>query len=419
LEVDPTGCLDASAAYLLGPHHAAERARAVNRARAEEYLSRDIARRTVELRKIEAEMRRAVDGPSTDAKSKGTTDVSGDGRAAAGDAGGASVSSVQELFRKAQALTVRMEELNRRHRAGELAKLLGSSVEDESTALRAPAGRRQEPDPEGLGPQALDEALADLEQRGQAALRQQRARAARDRLGVTVDTSQGAGAVGGGGGAEREFGGRDPYRRTFTVDQPPPPPVRTDVLRGEGRVFGPGGSYAERIYLDRWYIIGPFPNEHRRNIETRFPPEFGVDLDAEYLGKDDRLLHWKYFEADSYPLVPPDDEPYAVYYGYTEVMMDRERDLWVSFGSDDESKVWLNDALVWESGTGFKLWYNSGGYRSLPSYMRDWNLTENRRRLHFRKGRNRLLFRLENGYGLQFFSMVIEAGAKGHSRSGP
>ena len=172
-------------------------------------------------------------------------------------------------------------------------------------------------------------------------------------------------------------------------------------------------------YLDRWHIIGQFPNEHRRNIEKRFPPEFGVDLDAEYLGKDDRLLHWKYFEADSYPLVPPGGEQYAVYYGYTEVMMDRERDLWVSFGSDDESKVWLNDALVWRSGTGFKPWYNGGGYRSLPTYVRDWNLTESRRRLHFRKGRNRLLFRLENGYGLQFFSMVIEVGAKGHSRSGP
>jgi hypothetical protein len=35
------------------------------------------------------------------------------------------------------------------------------------------------------------------------------------------------------------------------------------------------------------------------------------------------------------------------------------------------------------------------------------NLTEGQRRLHFRKGRNTMLFKLYNGMNLMFFSVVL------------
>jgi hypothetical protein len=39
--------------------------------------------------------------------------------------------------------------------------------------------------------------------------------------------------------------------------------------------------------------------------------------------------------------------------------------------------------------------------------MNTLNLTEGQRRLHFNKGRNRILLKLYNGTGLMFYSVVL------------
>lgn len=52
----------------------------------------------------------------------------------------------------------------------------------------------------------------------------------------------------------------------------------------------------------------------------------------------------------------------------------------VAMSSDDAVKVWLNDRIIWEDGRGVL-----------------WRLGEGFRRVHFRKGYNTLLVRLENG----------------------
>jgi hypothetical protein len=41
------------------------------------------------------------------------------------------------------------------------------------------------------------------------------------------------------------------------------------------------------------------------------------------------------------------------------------------------------------------------------TYVRDYNLSEGKRTVHFRKGRNKLFFKLSNGPTRLFFSLVL------------
>lgn len=187
------------------------------------------------------------------------------------------------------------------------------------------------------------------------------------------------------------------------------PPIDTANLHMTiGNVFGKGGVYANRVWVNRWYIIGPFQGSGRDSITNRYTPELSVDLDAVYFGMNKRPLNWEFVHASRYPFVPSLRAENAVYYAYTEIIMDEERDLWVTIGADDDSKVWLNDRPVWTSGDDDKPWYHAHFLR-LTEDIAHMNLSEGKRKLHFRKGRNTLLFKLYNGSGAMFFSLVIEA----------
>lgn len=172
--------------------------------------------------------------------------------------------------------------------------------------------------------------------------------------------------------------------------------------------IGKGAPYADRIYLNRWHIVGPFTGSGpRSSIDVAHPPELLVDLDAVYEGANGGTLAWEYQTSPAYPTVPPLRAQDAVYYAYTEVVVDEDADLVLAIGSDDDTKLWLNDSLVWRSGDAFKPWYRTPGYVGMPREIADWNLAEGTRKLRFRKGRNRLLVKLYNGSSLAFFSVVI------------
>jgi hypothetical protein len=175
---------------------------------------------------------------------------------------------------------------------------------------------------------------------------------------------------------------------------------------GAGRRLGAGGSFANRIFLDTWYVIGPFAGHGRDSADAVYPPERGVDLDAVYYGKNDAPVRWNWQQEPSYPFVPRPRAENAVYYAYTEVEVDRDMDMWMSIGADDDSKLWFNDRLVWISGDGDKPWYRTPFY-SLEIELAQRNLTEGQRKLHFHKGRNTILFKLYNGMNLMFFSVVL------------
>ncbi len=192
------------------------------------------------------------------------------------------------------------------------------------------------------------------------------------------------------------------YESTVTTQKLPKESVRAF----DGRIIGAGAEFTNRIYLNAWYVIGPFAVSKTATAEA-LPPESGVDLDAAYFGKGRQLLQWQYHETKSYPYVPPNAEGDAVYYGYTEIMLDKDRVLIADIGSDDDAKIWVNDTLVWSGNNDRKPWYQNGGYRPLQYDRETYNLTEGSIKLNLKKGRNKILFRLFNGYADTFFSMVL------------
>ena len=127
-----------------------------------------------------------------------------------------------------------------------------------------------------------------------------------------------------------------------------------------------GPHHAAWLYVDSWYLIGPFENAGRRNLYTKFPPESIIDLDAVYNGKGGRPLHWVYTQWNSPMLRPANDvaDAPAIYYAYTELIFDKPEDLWIASGSDDKGTMWLNDVIVWNSSDALKGWIPNEGYRN-------------------------------------------------------
>lgn len=157
------------------------------------------------------------------------------------------------------------------------------------------------------------------------------------------------------------------------------------------RIGGDGARRAAWVAPDAWYVIGPFPNRWRSQIETSFPPEVEIDRDATYEGRDGRPLAWEYVRTRQLNVRPPDMADFGVYYAYTEINCAAPVDCWLAIGSDDYSKVWLNGLLIWSGSKNEKV----------------WNPTEGFRRVHFQQGVNRVLYRLENGINACEFSLLI------------
>ena len=163
------------------------------------------------------------------------------------------------------------------------------------------------------------------------------------------------------------------------------------------------GIPAKWMYVQDWYVIGPFPNPDRVNLRRKFPPESVVDLDATYVGKDGRTIKWEFMQTrNSTPkeswrtdgkaeIVPDNAEEYGIWYAYAEVFSDTACDRWIAVGSDDRSDIWVNDAPVWGSSNKLKSWRIDEGYR----------------RIHLNKGRNRILARIENGWHALGWSVSI------------
>ena len=158
-----------------------------------------------------------------------------------------------------------------------------------------------------------------------------------------------------------------------------------------GRKIKYGGEPVEWLFIDTWYTVGPFPNPSRANLNRQFPPESIIDLDATYPGKDGERVEWEFVQAPEMPVVPANDEQYAIYYAYTEIFLDQPMDLWVALGCDDKAHVWLNDLPIYTSG----------------DQLKGWKPNEAFRKVSFQPGINRLLFRVENGWMSTGFSFAI------------
>jgi hypothetical protein len=366
----------------------------------------------------------------------------------------------QEALERARELAREIETLDKDIQAEELARLTGRPRPPEPARPQAAghaasepgvaAKLAQQPTAEASGAQAVVVSpsgaasapvtakaaageVATLESKARETLARRLKRLEAKANGVQVEAGgQGAGgakegaaaAVGQGmDGARAEIadfintGYKQPpkstrYKGDFVVDQGQariPPVDASSLVLGRGRMFGQGGEYANRVYLNSWYVIGPFDGLHGDGVFNNppHPPETAVLLDAVYHGKDQRVLRWHYVTAQSYPLIVTDDIEDSVYYGYTEVSVDEDCDLTAWIGADDDVQVYLNDRMVWKGGNVNKRTYFNAVFNQDRGYLRDYNRTEGRRVLHFNKGRNKLFFKLSNGPNGAYLSMVL------------
>lgn len=331
----------------------------------------------------------------------------------------------EALLAQARTLTERLETAERRARAEEMARLLKLTPAEAQKKLA-----KEEPPPPPLAGDAAQQ-MAQLEHRAQRAAAAAAARAERAQQGAAAQADQSRGGRGGGSSSPTGAGGNDgaaagggggggsgrpgtvPLEGGGGFSDPrryaAASAVDLAATRGRvvgGQTLGPGGVATARLVLQRWYIAGPFASRGPADLHRVYPPELGVDLDAVYQGKDGRSLRWVYVDEPRYPLVPQPRMENAVYYAYTELRVDRAQDVWVDIGADDDSKLWLNDQLVWTSGSGDKPWYRQPFY-TLDQALAQAALVEGSRRVRLLPGTNRLLFKLYNGIDLMFFSVVL------------
>ena len=210
---------------------------------------------------------------------------------------------------------------------------------------------------------------------------------------------------------------------------PTPPVIDEDVVPLSGRRVASVGDRASGwMAVTDWWVIGPYDNAGRRNIDRKFDPENVVDLSAVYpaAGKQGQDLSWTFHtswhrddrgleegETPKFPqwvaAKPFNTEPYGIWYAYTEIEMPADGEahaVWMAFGSDDKGKVWLlddtaGDVLIWES----------------ASHHKGWTPGEAVRRVLLRPGVNRLLFRIENGWMDMDWSLMLAPDTAGHDRN--
>jgi hypothetical protein len=339
----------------------------------------------------------------------------------------------QALLARAQAAHEAVQTAERRARAEELKRLTGQD-EKPMPAASAPAVA---PAPAAVPAQDPTEAaaqqMAALERQAQQARDAAAERERRRSEGAAVSSSSrprgAAGSEGGGAQAEGTPGtaagqgsgsGRGAgqaggalqggststdFRRYAAADAVSPAATAgTPVARGQR--LGAGGPRADRIYLDTWYVAGPFPGSGPESLRRVHAPEIAVDLDAVYPGKDGRRVRWQRQATSHYPFVPQPRMENAVYYAWTEIRSDRAREVWIDIGADDDSMLWVNGERVWVSGPGTKPWYRQPFY-TLDEPLRRYGLVEGSRKVVLRAGANTLLFKLYNGIDLMFFSVVV------------
>ena len=146
---------------------------------------------------------------------------------------------------------------------------------------------------------------------------------------------------------------------------------------------------AQRKYIGvphekTWMVIGPF--DYKDGFRKRYPPEKKTKLDKIYKeqswqvkwqhahdGMEDGFINFKeIFERDNW----------KVAYGLIYIDSPDEREVQFRFGSDDGSKVWLNDQEIWKLN------------RSDPAIFDD-----NKRTVILKQGRNKVLIKVLNTVG--------------------
>lgn len=225
-----------------------------------------------------------------------------------------------------------------------------------------------------------------------------------DMRGVMMQNYQNSSGQGGGGGDSSggSMGGFDPNALgSYNSTESNPDQIRLGTSRIlaqalPGRRFDAHSARKGWIFIDTWYIIGPWQLPATNSFEHAFPPESDIDLDATYEGmirpggKVPIQLKWRFVQSEGIRIKPPDEISGSVYYAYTEVFCESAMDVVVATASDDRSKLWINDLVVFED-----------------AGLSGWEIDEGFRRVLLKPGYNKLLVRLENGPAAANFSVLM------------
>jgi hypothetical protein len=167
------------------------------------------------------------------------------------------------------------------------------------------------------------------------------------------------------------------------------------------------------LYVNTWYMIGPWEGHGRSDFSLTHSPESAIDLDAVYYDGQrgegiaeidshplrvdgetvqlDGTLRWKFMQSESMHNTMPVTTDSSVYYAYTELYFDEAATMIVAIGTDDSGKLWINDKEIWQD-TGAS-WYH---------------IDEHIEAFTFNQGWNRILVRLDNiGGAAAGFSFLV------------
>jgi putative heme-binding domain-containing protein len=148
---------------------------------------------------------------------------------------------------------------------------------------------------------------------------------------------------------------------------------------------------------DSWHVLGPFENgPDRSGLEKVFPPEKGIDLKATYEGKSGKVS-WRtiragagnYFDLQAFHGAA---SPQSVSYLYREIESPAEQDATILLGTDDGCKLWVNDQLVHKS---------TATRAAAPE--------QDVVKVKLKKGKNKVLLKIDNGDGSHGFYFSIES----------
>lgn len=102
-----------------------------------------------------------------------------------------------------------------------------------------------------------------------------------------------------------------------------------------------------------WHAAGPFDNADKKGFDAEYPPEKGIDLKAQFVGKGAEKFGWQEFKKfqlgkvlDLRPLCP-NHPTHAVVYLLHEFESKAAVQLPLSLGSDDTLSVFLNGKRIY------------------------------------------------------------------------
>lgn len=149
------------------------------------------------------------------------------------------------------------------------------------------------------------------------------------------------------------------------------------------RDLGQKVDIARRLgFVLDWKLIGPFPNEEQKGVETVYPPEKKIDLTASYEGKKDKVRWTDYRGKDELGVIDLNDgvkeDTNAIAYALAEFTSPEERDVEIRLGCFTVFKLWVNGQLVLARGDAY------AGMR-FDHYVA---------KVHLKKGENQILLKL-------------------------